>query len=375
MADFDRIFPYCEMQEVEVDGQKLIQIPRFYIRNEVLNDGVAYAGKYAAQISDRPKTGFHIHPAFVKNNAVLSCIQYGAYEASMAGYPNGDHYDSSGKTKVISNIKACSVANAKPWNYIFKEEAALACAARNTGTDGSEQSGFHLHNIYEVYAIAHLMLIEYGASNMQELIGRGHVDQTWTTSGNQFGDDKTVKTGTTNAVWRGIHELWGNVWEHTDGAYTDANGQLYIFSNRMDGTYVATGFNGPSADTMNNPGTQTGATTYKQRAGFMKSFSHLKGAEFDLGDVICPSVLVGASTDASPAGSIHDHAWHTARNHAGSTVRDTGNERYRPQTDFYAHGSFGHASRVGPFVWYVNLGSAGANNGFRLARYGAAIES
>jgi len=374
MADFDKIFPYCEMKEVEVDGQKLIQIPRFYIRNEVLNDGVAYAGKYAAQISDREKTGFHIHPAFVKNGAVLSCIQYGAYEASMAGYPNGDHFDSSGKTKVINNIKACSVPNVKPWNYIFKEEAAAACAARNTGEAGSEQSGFHLHNIYEVYAIAHLMLIEYGASNMQELIGRGHVDQTWTTSGNIFGDDKTVKTGTTNAVWRGIHELWGNVWEHTDGAYTDANGQLLIFSNRMDGTYVATGFTGPDADTKVS-GSGTGASAYQRREGWMKSFSHLKGNEFNLGDVMCPSKLVGASTDASPGGSIHDYGWYIPRNMYGNTARDTGNERYRPQTEFYAHGSFNIGSVVGPFIWSLNHGSASASSGFRLARYGAAIEN
>ena len=131
MADFDHIYPFCEMHEVTVDDQKLIQIPKFYIRNEVLNDGVAYAGKYAVQISDRPKTGYHIHPAFVKNSVTLSCIQYGAYEASMAGYPNGDHYDSTGKTKVLTGIKACSIANAKPWNYIFKEEAATACNARN----------------------------------------------------------------------------------------------------------------------------------------------------------------------------------------------------------------------------------------------------
>ena len=130
MADFDKIFPYCEMKEVEVDGQKLIQIPRFYIRNEVLNDGVAYAGKYAAQISDREKTGFHIHPAFVKNGAVLSCIQYGAYEASMAGYPNGDHYDSSGKTKVISNFRKQNwSALAKNWHHSVFYQLDLADAA------------------------------------------------------------------------------------------------------------------------------------------------------------------------------------------------------------------------------------------------------
>ena len=218
------------------------------------------------------------------------------------------------------------------------------------------------------------MLIEYGAPNMQELIGRGHVDQTWTTSGNAFGDDKTVKTGTTNAVWRGIHELWGNVWEHTDGAYTDANGQLFIFSNRMDGTYVATGFTGPAADKKTS-GSGTGASTYQRREGWIKSFSHLKGAEFDLGDVMCPSILVGAPTDANLGGSVHDYGWYVPRNMYGNTTRDTGNERYRPQTDFYAHGGFFGGSLVGPFIWSVDSGYADAIRGFRLARYGAAVDN
>lgn len=363
-TDFKKIYPYSGIEPVTIDGQKMVKIPKFYVKVGIAPEGAVQAGKKCWWISDRKRAGYHIHPAFVYKGKVMDSFYYGAYESSVEGFPNGDRWDSTGRQRVMTGYKAASIPNAHVWNYIFKEEAMTACQARNTGTD--EQAGWHLHNVYEINAISILMLIEYGRTDMVNAIGTGNSGMGWTTNGNPYGDDKTVLTGKSNAVWRGIHELWGNCWEHYDGIYTDDAGKLYIFSNQMDGTYVPTGVGMPTADeTFPNNG------RYHYR-GWMKSFSEVSGDKFDLKDVFCPSVLKGTYDGSNADGTMHDFGWWTQKNYGGSSP--TAN--FRPQTAGYCHGSFNDSARsVGPFIWDVHNGYANAHNGFRLAKYGKVSDS
>lgn len=364
--DFSKIGPWNKIKEVEVDGQKMVRIPKFYHGRITAPVGSQHEGKTLFVVSDIPREGLHVHPAFMWKGEELPYFEYGAYEASNADDPNGTMYDSTGYSKILTGHKACSLPNVHVWNRIYKEEAVTACEARNTGASGSEQYGWHLHNIYETSAIAILMLAEYGATNMQDIIGRGNVDQTWDTSTNfgGLGADKNVLTGASDAVYRGIHELWGNCWEHTDGAYTDTAGVLYILSNKMDGTYVTTSYTGGTGGKESSGG-GTGATSTKCRSGYMVELTNATGTNYDLTDIICPSVY-----DTEQAnGTFHDSATYVPKNIWGSSERTTTNtERYRPQTNVYTHGGFAVGSVVGPFFWHVSCGSAHADRGFRLAR-------
>ena len=357
--DFDKIVP------VTVDGQYMVKIPKFYVKVGNAPETSQNAGARTIWITSQPRDGFHIHPAFVYNNKVMDSFLYGAYEASMEGYPNGNKWDSTGKQRVLTGYKACSLPNVHVWNYVFNEEAQTACKARNTGTD--EQQGWHLHNVYEVYAIAILMLVEYGRTDFVNIIGAGNTGKTWTTKNNTYGDDQTVNTGTTNAVWRGIHELWGNCWEHYTGITTDTSGKIQILNHKMDGTYVATNAGFPSGGTTNNG---SNGLTYKE--GWPVTFRDDSGDGYDLKDIFCPATLSTETyAQGNTLGSIHDYAWQIPKNVWGTTS----NVNYRPQTAGYCHGGFSNSSgAVGPFIFNVGGGSANANCGFRLAKYGTVTD-
>lgn len=300
-VDFTKAYPWSGIATVTIDSQIMVKIPKFYVKVGTAPAGASQAGKKCWWVSDRARTGYHVHPAFVRNGKEVSCFYIGAYEASANG------------------AKACSIASVAPWVNITNPAAISACAARNTGAAGSEQYGWHLQNIYERHAISLLMLLELGTPNVQSAIGTGNTSSS-----------AAVVTGGTNAVWHGIHEFWGNVWEHTDGFKTDANGIGQIFSNQGDGSYVN--------------------TNVIPTNGWIKAVSEASGTNFDLKDVFIPSVVDGTEGN----GTFGDYSWGTA-----SCV-------------LYTSGDWGYGSRAGAFMFYVDSASsrAYASIGFRVAKYG-----
>ena len=365
--DFSKIGPWNKITTVTLDGQQMVRIPKFYFGCFDAPAGSQHEGKKLYTISDIPREGLHIYPAFVKDNKVMDCFYYGAYEASMEGYPNGDHWDSTGLQRVMTGPKACSLPDVHVWNYVFNEEAKTACEARNVEDGTDEQQGWHLHNVYEVYAIAMLMLAEYGRTDFVDIIGAGNTGKTWTKKNNTYGDDQTMNTGTTDAVWRGVHELWGNVWEHYTGITTDEYGNLSILNHKMDGTYITTTAGFPSGGMTNNG---SNGATFKQ--GWPVTFRTDSGDGYDLKDIFCPETLSSETyAQGNTLGSIHDHAWWLPKNIYGTDA----NIGYRPQTSGYCHGSFADSSgAVGPFVFNVRNGDSAAHHSFRLAKYGTATD-
>lgn len=301
-TDFAKIYPYSGIETVTIDGQEMVKIPKFYVKVGLAPAGAVQAGKKCWWISDRQRTGYHVHPAFVHNGAEMSCFYIGAYEAYNAG--SGKAGSKSGQT---------------PWVSIDNPAAISACAARNTGASGSEQYGWHLQTIYERAAISMLMMIELGTPNVQTAIAAGNVSSS-----------AAVATGNTAAKWHGIHEFWGNVWEHTDGARTDASSILQIFSKNGDGTYVSTGVV-PSG-------------------GWIKKVSEASGTNFDLNDVFVPVSSDGTESN----GTFSDYCWVAAN------------------CVLYQSGYWDYASQNGAFVFDVNHASSnsGANVGLRVAKYG-----
>lgn len=292
--DFKNAWPFNKMVEQTVDGQSMIYIPKMYVKNEKLPDTATYAGKYAYLIApDKIDDTWHVHPAFMNAGIEMSGVQIGKYLASK---------DSTGK--------AASIKGATPWTGMTRDSAHSLGSNRNVSGGTTEQTGWHMYNIYEHHLIARLMLIEYGSSDLQTLL-----------TGSYSGMD---------AKYHGIEMVWGGAsyGEWFDGIDTlGTNSAVRIFKNDGSQTYVDTGI------------TPCGA-------GWLKDVLHNKGTNYDLGDV-----FLAASVDGTRGnGSFGDYQWFS-----GGCV-------------FFS--DWGGVANYGPFCLHHNgTSGAGGGLGFRLARY------
>ena len=289
--DFSKRMPWSGIKSVTIDGNDCVWIPKFYYRVHTPTSG-AYAGQKIWSVSDNPVGGFTLHPVFIHNNVEQDGFYFGAYEA----YQNGS--------------KAGSAAGKTPWVDINLANAKSACTANG--------SLWHLQNIYERHAIALLMLTELGTSDVQSAIGAGN-----------SGSSAAVTTGSSNAVWRGIHEFWGNVWEWFDGFYT-TSGTIHVFDNTGTGTYVTL------SKSMNVSGN-----------GFAKVLED-KGSNYDLNSLFIPS-------DTSSTTQFPDHAY-----------VDTSGEYYP-----FASGLWSTGADCGAFYFDCNNAASNTSSvyGFRACRY------
>lgn len=260
--NFDKLYPWKNIETVTIDDQQMVKIPAFYVRCGLAPSGTDTAGRKCWWVSAAPRAGYHLHPAFIHNGSKLEQFYIGAYEA----YNTGD-------------TKAGSAANKSPWVSIDFSQAKTVCEARNSA-DG-EISGFHLQNYYERSAIALLMMIELGSPDVQQKIGAGNSSSSG-----------AVATGKSNAVWRGIHEFWGNVWEWCDGIKTASDGKtILVHDNNGMQTYINTGATLPS---MSNNGIQ--------------SMQDAVGENFDLSDMFIPK----EASSSAAASTFSDGGWMAA---------------------------------------------------------------
>ena len=165
------------------DKDVMVWIPRFWYR--IVNDTEANFRYY--YLSDSEADGFKLHPG--------SGQYVAAYETS------ANNQSRSGKTVQVSQTRATFRSN-----------------ARSKGT------GWQLCDAAERNAINLLYLIEFADTNCQAKIGAG-----------RSGASSALQTGTTDVMtyhtgrpsgtedevgvkYRGMENLWGNVYEWTDGA-------------------------------------------------------------------------------------------------------------------------------------------------------------
>ena len=213
------------------NGQVMVYQPKFYYKVEPLKlepivDGEGYHIRKANYyISETPRNGFKLHPAFKDENGnELEYYLIGAYEASL--------YDVSASTYILDDAqvadfsadKICSIANAKPMSGETQNLTRSNCEklATNRGTR------WHNMTIQIASAEQLLFMIEYGKMNAQETIGKGVVNKA-SGSGNEavntgltsdFGNASGAASGTDGLVsitYRGVENLWGNIWNWIDG--------------------------------------------------------------------------------------------------------------------------------------------------------------
>lgn len=191
------------IQDVTIDSQAMVKIPKFYVKVGTLTSG-ARSGKKAWMISNQPASGFELSPAFMDGGVELDQVYVGKYEAAADG----------------TMVKSAS--GVTPLHTTSFTGFKTKCEARNTGG----VDGFHLINIYELAAIQMLALIEMGTPDMQSAISAGN-----TTGGLQ-------NTGISADIYRGINQLWSNTFSFIDGLKVTTAGNLQVFDRNGNNTYV-----------------------------------------------------------------------------------------------------------------------------------------
>jgi len=249
-GDFDVHPIWGGMRDIVTDdGLHLVEIPKFWVRFEARGDERLWL------VSPRAREGFDLHPAFLAaDGRAVAVLRVAKYLAT----------DKEGKIGVA--------AGQTPWTAITIDEARRKCEALG--------QGWRMWSIYDQAAIQLLTLIEMGTPDMQDAIARGNVD-----------GDGIKPTGSTGAAWRGIHDLWGNVWQFVDGLRITSGGVIEVWHDLLPGpeAWVNTGVAyGPGKD----DGFPTDLHTEQDRG-------------FNLSLLFLPSEVTDDREDAI----IPDYAW------------------------------------------------------------------
>ena len=240
--------------------QVMVEQPKFYYKVvPILVENRAKGAitrKVRYYVSDKPKAGFKVHPAFICDGKENEKIYLSAFEASLYDTSAGAYVMDDSQIADFSADMLASIANAKPISGLTQNltRANTRKLAQKRGT-GWEQGLIQTGSASNL-----LMLVEYAAFNMQKAIGAGVTNKTddGATSMTEL-TGATVNLGNasgsvTNAngynvvSYRGEENLWGNIWTWEDGI--NANGtekEVYIadhgFADDTGATpYMAAGF-------------------------------------------------------------------------------------------------------------------------------------
>lgn len=227
-SDFDRCYPWCDMKEVTDEaGNVFIKIPKFYSKITENADGT-----YKHQLSGLRYEGFSTLFVDGKGNEI-DYVLVGKYEGSGS---SARLYSKSGQN-VLVDIRLNS----------------LRTAARANGR-GYQQYDFLIDLI-----IKELFLIEMKTTNSQSVmygytVGNAAAIQTGRTDNvaTPSGSDTSNTDGNHAMKYRGIENVWGNVWVLVDGV-SFYNEKVYVCcdptnyqATKVDSPYVYAG-NRPTA--------------------------------------------------------------------------------------------------------------------------------
>jgi hypothetical protein len=257
----------------------MVEIPKFYTKREVVGNVTTWS------ISDKPVTGFAVHPAFIKDGVEVDKRYYSAYdacyfEASSGTYKSGLNLDAL--TVSTANDKLASVAGIYP--IVGVTRATCRSLAANRGT-GWRQLDFTLWS-----AVQLLYLTEYGTFNSQAVLGEGNVNGSYSGSSsdqnqsphtiagasNSLGNSSTntttgagvdAKPGTSFMCYRGIENLYGNAWNWTDGVIGNPDGTVGTNAMQIWFTNNSADF----SDTVRTNMTQITASATTNSAAYMRN--------------------------------------------------------------------------------------------------------
>ena len=162
---FNTIFPWSEMKLCNVaddgrinayigdvgfardgtNGQVMVKIPKFYYKHTFTGT------KHEFWVTDKPTTGFKLHPSFSRAGVEMPYVLMGAYKA--------------GEEVVGETTKLTSVSGELP--AVSRTRATFREQAQNRG------NGWEITDALSRNAVALLYLVEYADTDSQTAIGKG----------------------------------------------------------------------------------------------------------------------------------------------------------------------------------------------------------
>lgn len=222
------------------NGQVMVYQPKFYYKvvplklDKNVDTGIGYHIRKANYyVSDTPKAGFKLHPAFYDENGnEVEYILYSAYEGVLKKASDTGYYNDAQSTSSALNAETdliCSVSSQKP---ISGQNIALNItnAERLCSNRGA---GWHCEMIKTLSANQLLMMIEYGVLNMQTAIGQGICRLTDIAGKNcacNTGATRTLGNATGNAT------LTYNITDGVETTYRE-NGYLAVTYRGIENPY------------------------------------------------------------------------------------------------------------------------------------------
>ena len=195
------------------NGQVMVKVNKFYYKLDVSQtgdlDGVHIRkGKWS--ISDTLDDGFKLHPAFLAADGVteLDYFLYGAFDA--VGQDSNGTYSTSYNT---TTYKLGSVGG----NAYTPTNSFTRATARTMATNRG--AGWYQAGVKQTMALQMLFAVEYGFNSQLSvgygIVGASAASKTGITIGSTTSGTKDNQTTPVN--WRGIENLWGNIWNWIDG--------------------------------------------------------------------------------------------------------------------------------------------------------------
>lgn len=269
------------------DGQVMVEIVKHYIKAFFIGS------KYVEAVSMVPKPGYILEPNFINENGdVVDYIYVGAYEGIVQKISDEtiqEDPDDTAPTYLTpsSDYVLCSIAGYKPKSNQTVGE--FRTMAENRG------SGWQLYDALVHNMIDRLFRLEYANLNCQAALGRGIVGISWTDLGQNASLDTglTAATGngsygvTTDSIhavrFRGIENLWGNIWKWADGLLVKDDG--YYLAIGVPKNDAGSGYTRLAHTPLTNP---AGGYVY----GYADAVAQIPGYEW----FFIPDSILGSET-------------------------------------------------------------------------------
>lgn len=321
------------------NGQVMVEQPVFYykvvpLKTQPVADGHGQnLMKARYYVSDQPRAGFKVHPAFKDHTGkTRQKVYVSAYESTIFDTSEGVYLKLDEQVADFASDKLSSIANAKPASGVT-QNLTRENARKLANNRGQE---WHQQTLATASMSQLLFIIEYATFNSQDALGAGFIsdpdDDTTSPRAKNTGSTQTLgnKSGSVEVegvifpTYRGEENLWGNIFSIVDGFTLEGkgvhNGWFALGDyqeNGIDGSYKPFGF------------------TIAKANGYVKYFGYSEDADF--------AFIPGATNDgANSALPVGDYFY---QNNAldGFLVARLG-------------GAWGNGVYAGLFHWHLSSG-------------------
>ena len=355
-------------------GQVMVYIPKFYYKVNIINKQLIddthpeygydiHEASYS--VSNIKYQGYKLHPAFINANgdevdyALCSAFEGSTYDTSALAYNTNDAQTVDFTANTGDLLASIGYVNNGGTTVHVKPASGLTqnftrpnsmTIAKNRG------AGWYALTFKLASAIQMLITVEYGC-NSQVNIADGVVGITdngsyncasyvGSTVGNTTGraastineingTETTYTSATTTSVnYRGIENMWGNIWKWVDGINIHGNG-----SQRGGVPYVCTDMNFSDTNTANY---ESVGFTVANTDGYVKYFGW-GNDKYDW--VFMPSTA--GSGGASASTTVGDYFYKTANLNGYRAAR--------------LGGSWSSSSSAGVFYWFLHSAASTRN--------------